>query len=244
MREEYVWNPWHGCTKYSEGCRNCYMFRRDESVGKDPTDVHKTSTFYDGIKKKKDGSSKFPSGSVVFVCMTSDFFHEKADSWRNEIWQMIKLRSDVSFFIITKRITRFMECIPDDWGDGYDNVTVLCTVENQRACDERLPVFVSLPIKNKQIVAEPLLSPINLSPYLDYVKSVTVGGESGSEARPCNYDWILDIRKQCLEKDVCFWFKQTGARFIKDGKMYRVLRRYQHSQARKAGINIRYEDIK
>ena len=57
------------------------------------------------------------------------------------------------------------------------------------------------------------------------------------EARPCNYDWILDLRRQCVEKDVAFRFHQTGAYFIKDGKTYRVKRGYQLVQAKKAGID-------
>lgn len=219
------------------------MYRRDLSVGKDPENIRKTAYFYDALKKKRDGSFRFVSGSRVFICMTSDFFLEEADKWRDEIWQMVRLRSDLEFFIITKRIVRFLDCIPDDWGNGYDNVTVACTIENQKQCDLRMPVFCTLPIKKKHVIAEPLLSPIDMSPYLSFVSGVTVGGESGNEARPCNYDWVLSIREQCARAGVEFWFKQTGAYFIKDGRMYRVRRKYQHSQARKAGINIGFGEI-
>lgn len=54
-----------------------------------------------------------------------------------------------AFLFLTKRIVRFMDCVPADWGEGYGNVTVGCTVENQRAADERLPVFRELPIRHK-----------------------------------------------------------------------------------------------
>ncbi|MPM94242.1 hypothetical protein SDC9_141387 [bioreactor metagenome] len=88
------------------------------------------------------------------------------------------------------------------------------------------------------IVCEPLLERIDLSPYLgDWVESVTVGGESGDEARLCNYNWVLDIRRQCIEADVPFRFKQTGANFVKDGRQYQIKRAIQHAQARKASIN-------
>ena len=80
---------------------------------------------------------------------------------------MIKQRRDVTFFIITKRIHRFAECIPDDWGDGYDNVHICCTCENQKAADFRLPIFIKAPIKQKSIICEPLLEQIDLSKYLD-----------------------------------------------------------------------------
>ena len=151
---------------------------------------------------------------------------------------MIRQRCDLWFFFFTKRIDRFMECVPDDWGDGYDNVIVGCTVENQDMADYRLPIFLSLPIKHKRIIVAPMLTAVNLAPYLDdTIEEVAVSGESGIDARPCNYDWILAVREQCIAKDIAFRFHQTGARFIKDGKMYRVPRRFQLSQAHKANID-------
>lgn len=67
---------------------------------------------------------------------------------------------------------------------------------------------------------------------------VIAGGESGYYARPCRYDWILSLRQQCLSAGISFYFKQTGAKFIKDNRLYNIPRRLQHSQAAKAGINI------
>ncbi|MBQ7821464.1 MAG: DUF5131 family protein [Clostridia bacterium] len=239
MTGETVWNPWHGCRKYSEGCRHCYVYRRDGSVGRDASEITKNQAFDLPVKKNRNGEYKIPSGTVVYACMTSDFFLEEADAWRKEIWSMIRERSDLEFIIITKRIVRFDKCIPEDWGDGYANVSIACTVENQQECDTRLPVFMSAPIKRKLIVCEPLLGHIDMSPYItDEIESVIAGGESGNEARVCNYDHVLDIRRQCIDAGVRFRFKQTGARFLKDGKLYRIERRYQHKQARAAGIDV------
>lgn len=153
---------------------------------------------------------------------------------------MIKERSDCLFYFFTKRIDRLEKTLPEDWGDGYDNVLVGCTVENQDRADFRLPIFRALPIKHKSIIIAPLLEKIDISAYIDEcIEEVSVGGESGYNARPCNYDWILDIRRQCVEKNVPFRFHQTGANFIKDGKIYRIKRAFQRSQARKANINFR-----
>ena len=111
-------------------------------------------------------------------------------------------------------------------------------MENREMADYRLPIFLSLPIKHKTIIVSPIITSVNLTSYLNQtIEEVSVGGESGVTARPCNYDWILDIRKQCVEKNVPFRFHQTGAHFIKDGKMYRVQRCYQLSQAHKANID-------
>lgn len=233
-----IWNPWHGCKKYSDGCKNCYVYRRDNSIGKDPEKVEKTLAFDKPLKKDRNGDYKIKAGTLVYLCMTSDFFIEKADGWRDEIWEIIKKRQDLNFMIITKRILRFYNCIPKDWGSGYNNVFICCTVENQKECDSRLPFFKTLPIKKKFIASEPLLTPIDMERYLDStICRVTVGGESGYNARICDYAWILDIRRQCMEKNVPFYFKQTGAKFKKDGKIYIIERKFQHSQAKLANIN-------
>ena len=236
---EWMWNPWHGCRKYSEGCANCYVYRRDESIGKDASVISKNQSFDLPLRKKRDGTYKIPPGASIYCCMTSDFFLEDADSWRGEVWEMMRIRRDVHFTIITKRILRFLDCIPSDWEKGYQNVAVVCTIENQKQCDIRFPVFQKLPIAEKYVACEPLLGPIAMRQYLSpAIRQVIAGGESGNRARLCDYRWILDIRRQCLEAGVPFRFKQTGACFQKDGKIYRIPRKYQHAQARKAGIDL------
>lgn len=235
------WNPWHGCHKYSEGCQHCYVYRGDARFGRDSSIVTKSKDFLKILAKDRSGKYKIPSNSMVYTCFTSDFFVEDADEWRTEAWQVMKTRSDLSFFLITKRISRLKDCLPSDWGDGYDNVEICCTVENQKWVDERLPIYLSSPIKTKTIICEPLLEKIDLSCYLnDSIRLVVVGGESGLEARPLDYDWVLSIRTQCIEHNVAFFFKQTGAKFIKNGKIYNIERKFQGNQARKAQIDYRY----
>lgn len=231
------WNPWHGCHKISPGCQNCYVYRTDERHNLDASVVRKTGSFNLPVRMNRLGGYKIPAGSQIETCFTSDFFVEEADQWRDEAWRMIKKRPDCDFFMITKRIHRFMDCIPPDWGDGWDHVAIYCTCENQEMADFRLPIYKQAPLKHKGIICAPILGPVDFSPYLgDWVEEVSVGGESGNEARPSNFDWVLDIKDQCVRANVTFTYHQTGARLIKDGKMYRIKRPYQHSQARKAGI--------
>lgn len=237
------YNPWHGCHKISAGCVNCYMFRGDERFDRDANTVRKTQAFSLPIQKKKDGSYKVKKKTTLYTCLTSDFFIEEADEWRSDVWRMIKERSDCHFFIITKRINRFLECIPSDWGLGYDNVTIACTVENQNQADVRLPLFKKYPIKHKIIICEPILEKIDLNNYLDQsIEEVLVGGESGPNARDCNYDWVLDLRAQTEVHKIDFTFKQTGANFIKQNKTYTIQRIDQLSQAKRANINTRYRN--
>ena len=239
------WNPWHGCTKISPGCKYCYVYRQDERYGSTTASstCRKTKAFDLPVRKNRDGSYKIPPGKVVFTCFTSDFLLKDADAWRAECWKMIRQRSDCWFYFFTKRIDRLERCLPPDWGNGYENVLIGCTVENQDRADYRLPIFLSLPVRHRSIIAAPLLERIDLSAYLSSnIEEVSVSGESGMQARPCDYDWILDIRRQCVEKNVPFCFHQTGAHFIKDGRMYTIERKFQISQARKAGIDFRVGD--
>ena len=232
------WNLWHGCHKISAGCKNCYVYRFDAAFNRDASIISKTADFSLPLKKTHKGEYKLPDGEIVYTCFTSDFFLEEADEWRIDAWQMIRLRSDLRFFIITKRIERFSVNLPQDWGDGYNNVTICPTCEIQEMADYRLPILLHLPVKHKAIICEPLLERINLSRWLiPSIEEVTVGGESGNNARICDYDWVLDIRTQCIEKKIPFYFKQTGARFVKDGHLYYIKRQDQHAQAAKAGID-------
>ncbi|MBE6039262.1 MAG: DUF5131 family protein, partial [Anaerofustis stercorihominis] len=218
--------------------KNCYVYRTDAKYEKDSSEITKNTSFYDPVKKKRDGSYKLPSGEIIYTCFTSDFFLEYADEWRKEAWEMIRQRSDARFLFITKRIHRFNECIPDDWGDGYENVIIGCTVENQKMADFRLPIFADAPIKHKMIICEPLLENIDISRYLTpQINLVNAGGESGTNARICDYEWILSIRQQCIDAGVPFEFHQTGTHFKKDGKLYTIPRKLHHSQAKKANID-------
>jgi len=219
------------------------MFRGDERFDRDANTVRKTQAYNLPIQKKRDGSYKVKSNTTLFTCLTSDFFIEEADEWRPEVWRMIKERSDCHFFIITKRINRFLHCIPDDWNDGYDNVSIACTIEDQTQAKLRLPLFNQYPIKHKIIICEPLLEKINLTNYLnDSIIEILVGGESGPNARICDYEWVLDLKSQAESFKIDFTFKQTGANFIKNNKNYKIERRNQLEQAKKANINHRYKE--
>lgn len=233
-----LWNLWHGCHKISPGCANCYVYRADAKYERDSTAVYQTKAFDLPVRRKRDGSYKIPSGERVNTCFTSDFLLEDADPWRPEAWGMMRQRPDLHFFFITKRIHRLAECLPDDWGDGWPHVSIYCTMENQQMADYRLPIYRALPIAHKGIICEPLLGPIDISAHLgSWVDELVAGGESGSQARVCDYDWILSLREQCIAAGVSFRFKQTGARLKKDGRVYYIKRPLQHSQAKKANIN-------
>lgn len=232
-----MWNPWRGCHRYSEGCEFCYIHKGDRKRGIDTNVIVKTEQFAAPVIKNKSGAYKIKAGQTVYLGFSTDFLLEDADSWRDDCWEMIRERSDLHFIFLTKRIERFMACAPKDWQDGYENVTVGCTIENQKQADHRLGIFADLPIKHKNIICQPLIEPVSIERYLSGIELVVVGGESDREARPLNYDWVLEIREQCLQNNVRFEFRQCGTHFIKDGKKYTLSVRDLCSQARKADIN-------
>lgn len=232
-----MWNPWRGCKRCSDGCLHCYIHKGDARRGVDTSNIVQTKDFSKPVERLKNGTYKMKSG-LVYMCFSSDFLIEEADCWRPACWEMIKERQDCTFLFLTKRIDRFMKCVPTDRGNGYDNVVVCCTVENQKNADYRLGIFEKLPIRHKCITAQPLLEAINIEQYLYHVELVVVGGESDTEARPLDYSWVLNIREQCARRDVNFEFRQCGTHFIKDGKRYRIQTKDLCKQAKKAGIDL------
>lgn len=231
-----VWNPWRGCHKYSEGCTFCYIHKADARRGVNTGKIVKTEKFYAPVERKKNGEYKMKPGTV-YLCFSSDFLIPEADEWRSECWKMIKERSDCRFIFLTKRIVRLGECLPEDWGDGYDNVTVGCTVENQERADERLPVFCSLPMKHRNIICQPMITPMNIEKYLRFAEAVLAGGESDRFGRELDYSWVLDLREQCVRQNVSFEFRQCATHFVKDGVRYQLQVKDLCSQAKKANIN-------
>ncbi len=237
----YIWNPWHGCRKYSEGCANCYMFFLDKQRSGNVGEIYRVKNNFDlPLKKKRTGEYRIPSGETVYVCMTSDFFLEDADIWRTEVWEIIKKRKDLHFWLQTKRADRVMHCLPDDWGNDYSHVSICFSTENQARADERLPILLTLPFKEKNIMCAPMIGEITLSPYLStgQIKRVLVDGENYEGSRPLHYEWVKKLYDECLEYGVLFDFSGCGNYFFKDGKTYHICKAYQRITALRSGLQI------
>ena len=198
----YIWNPWRGCFKITEACENCY--------------VKPENTFEDCYYPLPHGNAK--AGTVITVSLRSDFFLEEADKYRYKAWEEIKNNPNLIFLIITKRVDRIAECLPDDWGDGWDNVIIDVTAENQKRADERLPVLLGLPLKHKWVACSPLLEAIDLTPYLSTgkIEVVETLGEKAytMPARPIRYEWVKALCEQCVEYNVRFSVLYIGHNFI------------------------------
>lgn len=235
-----IWNPWHGCKKISEGCEHCYMYYLDGSRGKNGADIHKNiSGFRYPLKKNRSGEYVVRSGEQLRVCMTSDFFLEEADPWRDEAWDIIRQRRDIVFFLLTKRPERVLAHLPKDFGEGWEHVFFNVTCENQRRADERVPLLLELPFKHKGVMCAPFIGPVDLSPWLEtgQIKQVICGGENYDSARPCHYEWVSALYQQCKARDIRFCFIETGSVFVKDGRRYHMPdKRLQAKMAYRSGL--------
>lgn len=236
-----IWNPWHGCVKCSEGCEHCYMYFLDRVRDRNGRDIYKTkSGFHYPLQKHRNGEYKIQSGELIRVCMSSDFFLEEADEWRKDAWNMIRQRSDVKFFLLTKRPERIERCLPADWHSGYENVMLNVTCENQRRADERIPILLQLPAKHKGIMCAPLIGAVSIEKHLaaGQIEQVICGGENYDGARPCDFEWIKKLREECVKSDTTFCFIETGTVFIKDGKRYYLPKKQLQSEmAFKSGMS-------
>ena len=235
-----IWNPWHGCIKKSEGCQYCYMYFLDKQRGGDGRRIYKVKNNFDyPLSKDNNGRYKIKSGEIIRVCMTSDFFLEEADEWRKDAWKIMKKRSDVAFMLITKRPERIASVLPPDWSDGYENVFLNVTCENQRRADERIPILFELPFKHKGLMVAPYIGAVSLKNYLPagQIEQVIAGGENYDGSRPLYYEWVKQLYDECVAANVTFCFLETGTNFVKDGKTYRLpSKRLQSVMAYKSGL--------
>lgn len=236
-----IWNPWHGCVKCSEGCQNCYMYYLDRVRNeRDSSVVTRTGSFDYPLSKSQGGGYRIKSGETVRVCMTSDFFIEDADKWRDDAWEIMRMRPDVIFFLLTKRPERVAEHLPSEWGEGMENVFFNVTCENQKRADERIPILLRLPFKHKGIMCAPFIGKISIEEYLKsgQIEQVVCGGENYDGARPCDLDWVRSLRAECVAHNVTFCFMETGTVFIKDGRRYHIPKKnIQAKMAYRSGMN-------
>lgn len=180
---------------------------------------------YDEIQGKNINTYKIPSNSIIKVCDTSDFFIEDADYYRKRAWKQILERKDCLFEITTKRPERFMINLPNTWTqNGWHNVMINVSVENQFRADKRVSELLRLPVRYRGIEVAPIQDRVDIRKYLStgLINKVTVAGErytrTSESVIVCNYEYVEDLRKQCEDYDVNFEFISTGNKLYKDKK--------------------------
>jgi len=147
----------------------------------------------------------------VFCASMADVFENNSsvEHEREKLWRLIAETPMLDWLLLTKRPENMCSFAP--WaGDWPANVWAMTSVENQHVAEQRIPQLLKVPAIVRGLSVEPLLGPIDLTPWLSEIHWVIVGGESGSEARPMDPMWVRSIRDQCVATDVPFFFKQWG----------------------------------
>ena len=207
-----TWNPVTGCTKVSHGCKHCYaerMTRRLKAMNlkkysKGFTITTHESTLADPLNWKQPRR--------IFVNSMSDLFHDEVPiSFIQSVFRTMNVAKQHVFQVLTKRPARVVEL--NKVLNWTKNIWLGTSIESRRWID-RLDLLKQTSANVKFLSLEPLLGPLS-SLQLNEIDWVIVGGESGPGARPIRDSWVRDIRDQCIDSDVPFFFKQWGGVFKK-----------------------------
>lgn len=202
-----TWNPVTGCTKVSPGCKYCYaevLTARLQAMGQ--------AKYRDGFRltlhpNTLESPLAWKRPQIIFVNSMSDLFHKKVpDVYIQRVFEVMRTAWWHQFQVLTKRAERLKELSNSiDWPR---NVWMGVSVESQNYTS-RIEYLRHTDAHIKFLSLEPLLGPL---PSLDLrgIDWVIVGGESGPGARPISEQWVLEIKNQCVEAGVAFFFKQWG----------------------------------
>lgn len=219
----HTFNPWWGCSKVSPACKNCYAEAWAKRVGsnvwgKDSarrffSESHWKEPFKWNKEAEKDGVNR-----RVFCASMADVFERRAEltPWRAKLWTLIESTPNLTWLLLTKRPQWVLKMSPWAYSKWPNNVWIGTTVENQNYAEKRIPILQEIPASIRFLSCEPLLSEIDLSPFLveksgkHPLNWVITGGESGPHSRPTSPQWVKSLRDQCIRNAVAFHFKQWG----------------------------------
>lgn len=228
-----VWNPLRGCSRVSEGCRNCYAERVAARFGGPGLPYEGLTTpagnWNGTVKLIEDHLTdplRWKKPRKIFVNSMSDLFHESVPfDWIDKIFDVMRKARHHTFQVLTKRPERMTRYFDEPGcrrsGGVLPNAWLGVSVENQPTADERILELLRCPAAVRWLSVEPMLGPVDLGalharklgvsaerPYIDWV---VCGGESGPGARPMHPDWVRGLRDQCVNAGVPFFFQQWGA---------------------------------
>jgi len=205
---EQTWNPTKGCTKISAGCKNCYaetMAMRLQAIG---VKGYENGFKFDIVPDRLKEPLKRKKPTMYFVNSMSDLFHEQMPiDYLNKIMEVIKQTPQHTYQILTKRANRMLKYFSNR--NIPDNVWLGVTVENKKEGLPRIEYLRKLQASVLFLSMEPLLEDLGKIDMTN-IDWVIVGGESGPKARPMDKQWVLNIKAQCEQQNVAFFFKQWG----------------------------------
>jgi protein gp37 len=210
---DHTFNPFIGCTQLSAACDFCYAKTLAERYGWVDWNGPPKRTSDANWRKPIAWDRKAAAAGVrrrVFCASLADVFDNQApEQWRADLWALIAATPHLDWLLLTKRPQNILGMLPIMWGDGWPNVWLGCTTENQDEFNRRWPRLNAVPARVHFVSYEPALGPLAL-PQGAAPDWVVAGGESGSHARPAHPDWFRALRDQCRSRGIAYHFKQHG----------------------------------
>ncbi len=231
----HTFNPWWGCVKVSDGCKNCYAATFAKRTGQDVWGVDAPRRFFgekhwhEPLKWNKE-AKKAGERRRVFCASMADVFEthrnpeieQDLNGQRNMLAHLIMSTPWLDWLLLTKRpesamiyLTMMFPC----FDDFPSNIWMGTTAENQAMAEKRVKPLLEIPARVHFLSVEPQLEKISLAGIDKSLRDETlsagidwiiVGGESGPNCRPFNPDWARSLRDECREASIKFFMKQLG----------------------------------
>lgn len=207
-----TWNPVRGCTKISEGCRNCYAETFAERFRGVPGHPYEFGFDLRLVPSKLEEPLRWVTPRMIFVNSMSDLFHEGVPfDYVIKVARVMEAAPWHTFQVLTKRSERLRDLLNGELSfvANAPNVWWGVSVENRKSGVPRIQHLQSTQASVRFLSIEPLLEDIGTLD-LTGIGWVIVGGESGPRARTVQKEWVTSIRDQCIQAKVPFFFKQWG----------------------------------
>ena len=220
---DHTQNFWIGCQKVSPGCDGCYA-EADFDLRK-----HWVKWGPHGKRRRTAESTwklpfRWQRKAAEFVhthggrqrifcsslCDVFDNHRTVLPEWRAAAWETIRSTPDLDWMLLTKRPENIAKMLPPDWGNGWHNVWLGATMENQQWFDRRWPILAAIPAVVHFVSVEPMLGPVSIAAARP--SCIICGGETSQgehKARPMSLAWARALRDECVAAGVPYFFKQT-----------------------------------
>ena len=213
---ETTWNPVTGCTKITRGCDNCYAERFAERFRGIPGHPYEPGFDLTLRPERLSQPLSWKRPRMIFVNSMSDLFHKDVPTnFIDDVFKTMETADWHVFQILTKRSPLMRDYLHRRYGPRLAPRHIWCgvSVEDNKAA-ARIRHLQEAPLSTRFLSIEPLLGPVG-DIDIEGISWVIVGGESGPGARPMNADWVREIRDNCVDSQVPFFFKQWGGVFKK-----------------------------
>jgi protein gp37 len=207
-----TWNPVRGCTKISPGCAHCYAETFAERFRGVPGHPYEQGFDLRVVPEKLGEPIRWSKPKMIFVNSMSDLFHKDVpDEYILSVVRVMQTANWHTYQVLTKRSERLSDMLQTKLLDAAAEPHIWwgVSVENRKHGLPRITHLRAAPAKIRFLSIEPLLEDLGQL-NLDRIHWVIVGGESGHGARPMEREWVVNIRDQCRQARIPFFFKQWG----------------------------------